>query len=64
MKSKGHGTFANKILQERAETWSKYAEDEDEYSRENEDYACESEGETSAKVYSMITFQFFYVLYV
>ncbi|KAL2944448.1 tRNA(Phe) [Bienertia sinuspersici] len=39
MKSKGHGTLANKILQERAETWSKYAEDEDEYSRENDDYA-------------------------
>ncbi|KAL2942696.1 Reticulocyte-binding protein 2-like protein a [Bienertia sinuspersici] len=50
MKSKGHGTLANKILQERAETWSKYAEDEDEYSRENDDYARESEGETSAKV--------------
>ncbi|KAL2922119.1 Palmitoleoyl-protein carboxylesterase NOTUM [Bienertia sinuspersici] len=51
MKSKGHGTLANKILQERAETWSKYAEDEDEdeYSRENDDYAHESEGETSAK---------------
>ncbi|KAL2894198.1 Guanosine-5'-triphosphate 3'-diphosphate pyrophosphatase [Bienertia sinuspersici] len=41
MKSKGHGTLAKKILQERAETWSKYAEDEDEYeySRENDDYA-------------------------
>ncbi|KAL2921343.1 Reticulocyte binding protein 2-like protein b [Bienertia sinuspersici] len=39
MKSKGHGTLANKILQERAETWLKYAEDEDEYSRENDDYA-------------------------
>ncbi|KAL2937913.1 tRNA(Phe) [Bienertia sinuspersici] len=39
MKSKGHGTLANKILQERAETWSKYGEDEDEYSRENDDYA-------------------------
>ncbi|KAL2904347.1 Hemagglutinin 1 [Bienertia sinuspersici] len=51
MKSKGHGTLANKILQERAETWSKYAEDEDEYSRENDDYARESEGETSAKNY-------------
>ncbi|KAL2904957.1 Bifunctional pantoate ligase/cytidylate kinase [Bienertia sinuspersici] len=38
MKSKGHGTLANKILQERAETSLKYAEneDEDEYSRENE----------------------------
>ncbi|KAL2930381.1 Eukaryotic translation initiation factor 3 subunit G [Bienertia sinuspersici] len=24
MKSKGYGTLANKILQERAETWSKY----------------------------------------
>ncbi|KAL2934425.1 Hemagglutinin 1 [Bienertia sinuspersici] len=51
MKSKGHGTLANKILQERAETWSKYAEDEDEYSRENDDYARESEGETSGKNY-------------
>ncbi|KAL2934370.1 Ankyrin repeat domain-containing protein 17 [Bienertia sinuspersici] len=50
IKSKGHGTLANKILQERAETWSKYAEDEDEYSRENDDYARESEGETSAKL--------------
>ncbi|KAL2923375.1 tRNA(Phe) [Bienertia sinuspersici] len=39
MKSKGHGTLANKILQERAETWLKYAEDKDEYSRENDDYA-------------------------
>ncbi|KAL2929769.1 Formin-2 [Bienertia sinuspersici] len=64
MKSKGHGTLANKILQERAEIWSKYAEDEDEYSRENDDYARESEGETSAKVYSITTFQFFYILYV
>ena len=50
MDSKGCGSLANKIYEERASNWFSYAGVEDDYLEDPKEFAQESEGETSVKV--------------